>query len=262
METEQEVQKVEPTVEQEVKTPASEAVVTSDASAPAPVVSETEAQLAADALGSEQVVETPTVPVGVVHGLRAKGREKDQVIHAKDQLIERLQTELDTRNAPPPEISPLAQHAIENPGQEMSEVPVEITLADRKWRDQQAENKQTVSLQKQRQQASSKSLVNAQATLSDYDDVVAMGRRYLSDGNLLDIQSSADPAMKLYQLCIEETLKSGSQDAITLRQHLQSKVTQSSPKTVKPIPKLNDEEQQPEEDMSPRLAQTYAMLGM
>lgn len=273
METEQEVKKVETAVEEEVvvDTPAKvETPVTEETStASAPVVSDAEAKLAAEALGREEAVavETSTVPVGVVHGLRVKGREKDQVIQAKDELIQHLQTELETRKAPPTEISPLEQHAIDNPGQEMSEVPVDVTLADRKWQAQQVEKQKTSGLQEQRKQASTVSLTKAQANLSDYDDVVAMGRRFLTDGNLLDIQNSPDPAMKLYNLCIDGTLKSGTQEAVTLRQHLQSKVAkpQSSPKKEEEKPKPNDEESQqpePEEEMSPRLAQTYAMLDM
>lgn len=265
METEQEVQKVEPTTETVIEqtVPVAEPA---EGSAPEAKVSDAEAALASEALEQAPV---GTVPLGVVHGLRAKGREKDQVILAKDQLIERLQTELNVRAKAPEQASPLEQYTVDNPEAEFGEVPATVHVAERKWQDEQAQGRVATQAVDQQQKRGVDSLRNAQKAISDFDDVVEMGRNYLTEGNKHDIRTSDDPAALLYKLSIRATLDSGTADAQTLREHLQSKLGKQTVKTVKTVPKPNEIEETEEvvepdmdEPMSPQLAHTYAILGL
>lgn len=269
-ETTQEVE-VEPTgetVEQTVETPAAE--TTPEVSTPEAQVSDVEATLASEALEQAPGETAPaeaTAPLGVVHGLRAKGREKDQTISALQQLNDNLRTELDNRAKAPDQVSPLEKYGSENPDVQYGEVPVDVHVAERKWQEQQDQNKATTQAVDQQQARGRQSLKTAQETISDFDDVVAMGQKYLTEGNQHDIRTSADPAALLYKLSMRATLDSGTADAQVLRQHLQSKLTKPTVPKSKPKEQTEEvpetEEQVPDnEPMSPRLAQTYAMLGM
>ena len=268
METEeQEVNAVETTEEEQVSQ-ATAPVVEHLKPASAPELG-AEAQLAADALEAVEEAEDVTVPVGVVAGLRAKGREKDQVIQAKDQLIEHLKSEIEQRNAPIPELSPaekyIAEHDEFDP--DMDALPAAVLIANDKWKDGRAEAKAKADVQTKRQQLGQQSYTKAKAAFTDYDDIVTMGTEYLTPGDKVDIAMSDDPATALYKKSISRVLESGTEDAAVLRNHLKSKLTksQSSPKPKQTQAKETQPEQQPEEPeeiMNPRLAHIYNVLDL
>ncbi len=235
--------------------------------APAQEVSSVEADLAAEALEETPVVEEAgTVPVGVVHGLRTKGREQVQTINAQEQLIRKLNTELEDRNKPAAKPTPLETYAAENPETPFGEVPAEVHIADRKFQAEQDLGKATAQADQQRKTLGQASLAKAKADISDYEDIVAMGRTYLSEGDKLDIAMSGNPGLELYKRATRAILNSKTGDATILRKHLQAK--KLTGKTEQPLKKPKQKpsekvqtEEVDEQPMSPRLAQAYAMLG-
>lgn len=245
---------------------ATEEIVTDDQvqSDVAPETLDPEAQLAAEALAN--VPET-MVPVGVVAGLRAKGRDKDQVLLAKDMLIERLQAELLSREPVVEavvELTPLEKYIQDHADDfdpEFDSPPAAVQIAER---DFHARKQNDDTAARQKKELGDRSYAKAKSTLSDFDDIVEIGKKHLSRGDVVDISESDDPALKLYELCLDKTLKSKTEDAATLRQHLQTKVTtkKTLPLTnVKPVQEIADTEGE-EQPLNPRLAQAYAMLEM
>lgn len=240
--------------------------------APALEVSSVEADLAAEALEDTPVVveEAGTAPLGVVHGLRTKGREQVQVINAQEQLISRLQTEIDDRNKPAAIPTPLEVYAAENPETPFGEVPAEVHIAEKKFQNEQDLGKVTAQAEQQRKTLGQQSLAQTKADISDYEDIVAMGQTYLSEGDKLDIAMSGNPALELYKRATRAILNSKTGDATILRNHLTAKKLTGTAKKPLAKPKQKPSEQVQTEEpetgdeqvMSPRLAQAYAMLGM
>ncbi len=239
--------------------------------APASEVSSVEAELAAEALAEaepEVVPDPGTVPVGVVHGLRDKGREKDQVINAQDRLIQTLQATIDDRNKPAAIPTPLEVYAAENPETPYGEIPAEVHIAEKKFQSEQELGKATAQADQDRKTLAQQSLAKTKDDISDYEDIVAMGQGYLSDGDKLDIAMSGNPALELYKRATRAILGSKTDDATILRKHLNAKKLTGKAKQPlakpkqKPSEQVQTEEEVEEQLMSPRLAQAYAMLGM
>jgi len=261
-------QAAEATVESE-QTPEAEAVTPTEA----PESSE-EAQIAAEALADIEDTEAQpgkeTAPVSVVAGLRAKLRTERE---ANQRLSEAIQAQLVERSKPaeqPPELSPIEQYYKDNPELDpnMDAPPGGVILSDRKWQEQQAKKQRAEQQAQERKELGLESTARAQATFTDFDDVVAIGSRHLTDGNKLDIYKSKDPAATLYRLCVKATLESGTSDAAVMRQMMQAK--QAKPKsgsTPKPKEKTTKEKTEPEPEtpvepvMSKELAQIYATFG-
>lgn len=270
VETEQVMEAVEQV--ETVSEEANKQVVETVEEAPAPDISSVEADLAAEALEDTPVVveEAGTVPLGVVHGLRSKGHEQVQVINAQEQLIQRLQTELEDRSKPAATPSPLEAYAVENPETPFGEVPAEVHIAEKKFQSEQDLGKVTAQADQQRKTLGQQSLAQARSDISDYEDIVAMGQNYLSEGDKLDIAMSGNPALELYKRATRAILNSKTDDATILRKHLDAKKLTGKAKQPLTKPKQKPSEQVQTEDsetsdeqaMSPRLAQTYAMLDM
>lgn len=246
-----------------------------------PTVSQTEAQLAAEALAAtetEPETTEPMVPGHVVAGIRAERR-------ALRQLTEQLQTELDNRNRPAeqtPGPSPAQQFIAEGKANgtfdpDTDPLPASIQLAEANWKEQQAQVKAQQQADQQQRQLNSRSITKAKSEIADFEDIVELGTRYLDDGDKLMIRKSADPAMELYKRCMKRTLESGGADAALLRQNLKAKsqLTQPVSSTKKPTETTQTQTTQPtgqrpaqppteeqEPPMTRELAQAYAILGM
>ena len=270
---------MEPEKQEETVVEATEQVKTEQESAPAnepgqdkgalaPDDTSAEAQLAAEALEAAD-----TVPVGVVAGLRARSRGKDEVIRAKDELINRLQAEIDERKTVAPTLSPAQQFIRDNElfDPESQALPAAIQIAQDQWKEKQAEEKAQAEAVARRKEMGNRSYREAKAAYSDYDDIVALGQQYLTPGDKLDIASADDPATELYRRSISRTLESKTEDSEVLRNHLKSKLP--TKKTVQPPPvKENTQEreapasppnEEPEyENMNPRLAHICNAFGV
>lgn len=209
----------------------------------------------------------------VAAAIRAR---KNEVIQAKDQLIQHLQTELETRRAAetaPVELSPAERYIAENDDfdPDTESLPARVMIDERKWQERQAEQKAAAQQQRQRAETGQTSLARARQKYSDFNEIVDLGRAYLSAGDKLDISMSDDPAGELYRRSIKATLNSGTDDAVMLRAALQEKLPNTSvpPKTTK---KEKEEKEQgteaetggheEEEVMSPRMAHMYNAMGL
>jgi hypothetical protein len=273
---EQEQQQVEMTDEQLIdaatQTPDGQAQTAESVETPETqqAASDTEAQLAAEALeATEEQPKQQGIPEAVVAELRADRR-------ANRQLIETLQAQLAERNKPveqPPEPSPLEKWVQDNPDEaEISGPPAAVLVAENNWQKQQAQITAQNQQAKERQERGNASYANAKAKLSDFDDIVEMGSRHLSNGDKLDIATAEDPAMLLYKRCIRATLEAGGPEANLLRQSLKAKAATSQSVSRTPT-KTNTQQQtkgmetqtsaaEPTTTMSPQMAHIYNIMGM
>lgn len=268
MATEKEVEIAEELIseQQETTTPAA---VSTEEVAPAPASTGAEATLAAEALAES---EETLVPLGALTGLRER---KNEVIAAKDQLIERLQGELASRETPESTaavLSPAQKYIADHKDDfdpEMEALPASVHLAQSEWETEQrkaASQKAEVEARKTKGQE----LYNqAKGQISDYDDIVEIGQGYLTPGDKLDISMAEDPAVELYKRCMKRTLDSNTGDATVLRKHLKTKLATKKPKaTPKPETKQAEETQTEEETaaaevpMNPHLAHVYNAMGV
>ena len=228
-----------------------------------------EAEIAADALATEPTETPETVPLAAHTALRAR---KNEVIEAKDQLIERLQADLAERAkaaAAPVESSPLEKFAAEYPGEPPT---ADVLLAEQQWQTKAADERAAKKAAEDKAAVAQASYMQARRRVSDWDEIVGMGQPFLTPGNALDVKMAPDPAMKLYELSMKAVLASGTPEAAVLRQRLQAKVAKTSvpkPKGTEtkekgtPTPPAEPESTSEEvEHMSVALAQAYAMLGM
>lgn len=260
---------VEETVEMEVTEEQESELVPAGTEAETPTETpDSEAAIAAEMLDATQEEEKAKIEVPLPKYVALKHQDR-----ANRQIIEVLQSQLAERQkaeTPPVEKSP-AEKFIEDGAEtfdpQTDPLPAAVQLAQGKWEKAQAKKDAEIQEAKKRSDIGSQSLAKAQTSLSDFEDVVGIGQSYLTPGDKLDIQMSADPAMELYKRCMDRTLRSKSPDAAVLRQALKAKLT---PKTSVP-PKTKEEtksevgtETIPEATgpMDKRLAHLYAALGM
>ena len=239
--------------------------------APASEDTDVEAQLAAEALADDDGGDDEQkVPVSVVAELRAQRRE---LRTANQQLVEALNNTLAERQkaAEPPQLSPEETFIRENAetfDPDTEPFPASVQIAQRRWEKEQQTRQTQQQSQAQRTQQGETSLANARATFSDYDDVIDMGKNYLTPGNKLDIQMSSDPAKTAYTLCMKATLAHGTpEDKALMRQNLKAKLTKTkppSPQTQKKVDKGTGTQiaAGPAERMSPQLAHVYDAMGL
>jgi len=238
-----------------------------------------EAQLAAEALAAtEEAAQVDHVPTKVVAELREDRRNLRTEVRQLRDTIQTFVAERNKQEEPPPEPSPaekfIAQHA-DTFDPDVEPLPASVQIAERKW--QKAQDEQQVSRRQQKEDESrqAQSLAAAQSQLSDFEDVIEIGKRHLTIGNQVDVRNSADPAKTLYKLCIEATLKSGGADAALMRQNLRAKL--QTKKAQQAVPKINQqptntgtqpvtnkkagEEEEVETPLSPDLARLQRVFG-
>lgn len=229
----------------------------------APETPGAEAEIAAKALEANP----ETVPLGVAKGLREDRRELRDAMKAKDQLIEHLQSQLAAQKPAVQQVvvSPAEKYIAEHKDEfdpDIEALPASVQIAQDRW------NKEQLAAQSQAEQAriqserTNESLARAQSTISDYEDIVELGNQYLDAGDRLMIKQSKDPALELYNRCIDKTLKAGTKDSTILRSHLKTKL---APQSAKPKPKVEEPQTataEAEEPMSPQLAHARRLLGL
>lgn len=183
----------------------------------------------------EPDIEVPEVdPAGAKIGEYRRGNRelKGQLATVSQQLADQAKVIEELRNPPPPpEKSPLEKLAEEDPD---GDPDTQTLIAQSKWeqkqRDAAANHATTQQATTTRNEKIAASQVTAADTFSeakvgmgvDFETVIAMGEKYLTEGEKLDIRNAdADKVWDTaYRICRRAVLQSGKPDAKTLRSRI------------------------------------------